>query len=158
MTSDDQRAFSRICEANGAYIHGNGGNSTYLCWTTPGMTSFMLHFKQCVNEAQSTFFISLACMQYMHVLCRRQQVMSCFDPRQTKNWRLLLSIAFSVLFMCFWVYTPGVNDAVNLGPVPPRNACSALWGLPVMLLLDELRKLVCRSFPNSELVKTLLLF
>ena len=145
LTEVQQNNFRDICMSNAKYQATNPGG----CATAVGMELFLAHFSTVVSHAESAFFFALVELQVIHIFCRRSQTVSLFSPSQTFNWRMVPSVMFSVAFACFFVYCPGVNAAFYLAPVSAANATCALWGVPVLLAIEELRKFFCRTWPDG---------
>jgi sodium/potassium-transporting ATPase subunit alpha len=117
------------------------------------MPSFMPHIAKVVDQAQAAYFITLVTMQFANLLNRRNQTQSVFDPTQVINWRMLASIVASTVFMVIIVYVPGLNNAFFLSDVSSANACSALWGIPVIILQEEIRKAIARKYPDGMVAR-----
>eukprot|EP00388_Colpodella_angusta_P036551 GDKK01039207.1.p1 GENE.GDKK01039207.1~~GDKK01039207.1.p1 ORF type:complete len:122 (+),score=21.17 GDKK01039207.1:1-366(+) len=117
------------------------------------MGEFVSWFGDVVSEAQAAYFIALSVMQLANCLSRRQQIMSLFDPKQKLNWRMLLAMLFSIGFMCFFVYVPKLNTAFFLRGVNPKLSTAFLWGAGVMILIEEVRKFICRRWPHGHVAR-----
>ncbi|KAF9905278.1 hypothetical protein EC991_001877 [Linnemannia zychae] len=106
-----------------------------------------------VNTGQCVTFVALVIMQWGNVLSIRNRCMSILqaDPIRTKRRNLwLFAGMFSSLLMAIFVTeVPSINKIMLTNPVPIKY-----WLLPfpcalAVLLLDEMRKLMLRTFPNS---------
>lgn len=153
LSASDQSDFSKLCASNSDYINSHLIGGVSPCTSTAGMTTFMDDFSTMVSKAQGSYFITLAVMQFANCLVRRQQLLSTFSPSQVINWRMLLSIVISTGFACFFVYVPKVNTAFYLAGPTSASACSALWGGLVLILVDEFRKLLCRTWPDGIMAR-----
>jgi sodium/potassium-transporting ATPase subunit alpha len=149
LSVDDKKSFRSLCSSNSMYQRDHMTGGVNPCTTDAGMHDFMLNFSDAVSKAQGAYFITLSVMQFANVLVRRQQTMSCFSRNQVFNWRMVASIIFSTGFACFFVYVPTVNTAFFLSGPTPASACSALWGGLVIIFVDEVRKLFCRTWPDG---------
>ena len=149
LTSAQQTNYRDICLANAKYQATHPGG----CSTAAGMELFMAHFSTVLSHAQAAFFFALVQCQAIHVLCRRSQTLSVFSPSQTFNWRMIPALCFTVCLSCFFVYVPGVNQAFLFAPLSSSNACCALWSIPVILFIEEVRKLLCRSSPEGVIAR-----
>jgi len=136
-----QAQYRGMCQNNMKYQHP--------CVTDDDMESFMVHMNKVVSSAQAAYFITLACMQFANAMCRRNQTMSIFSPHQHINWMMIWAIALSTAFMVIMVYVPGLDTAFYLEPVRSELACSALWGIIVIIGLEELRKFFVRLNPDG---------
>ncbi|KAG0257798.1 hypothetical protein BGZ95_005138 [Linnemannia exigua] len=106
-----------------------------------------------VNTGQCVTFVALVIMQWGNVLSIRNRRMSILqaDPIRPKRRNLwLFAGMFSSLLMAIFVTeVPSINEIMLTNPVPIKY-----WLLPfpcalAVLLLDEMRKLMLRTFPNS---------
>ncbi|KAF9147745.1 hypothetical protein BG015_010577 [Linnemannia schmuckeri] len=106
-----------------------------------------------VNTGQCVTFIALVIMQWGNVLSIRNRRMSILqaDPIRPKrrNLWLFAGMFTSLLMAIFVTEVPWINQIMLTNPVPIKY-----WFLPfpcalAVLLLDETRKLMLRSFPNS---------
>eukprot|EP00759_Apiculatamorpha_spiralis_P010261 PhF_6_TR17072/c1_g1_i1/m.26166/K01539/ATP1A; sodium/potassium-transporting ATPase subunit alpha len=157
LTDSDADAFRQLCSKNTYYqshhplrlANGTRVSPCDVSNSTAGMTDFMHDFSTSVSKAQGAYFITLSVMQFANVIVRRQQTMSTFSPNQFFNWRLFASIVFSTGYAVFFVYVPVVNNAFFLDQTTSASACSALWGGVVIILLDEIRKVMCRVWPDG---------
>ncbi|KAF9317706.1 hypothetical protein BGZ91_005308 [Linnemannia elongata] len=106
-----------------------------------------------VNTGQCVTFVSLVIMQWGNVLSIRNRRMSILqaDPIRPKrrNLWLFAGMFMSLLMAIFVTEVPWINQIMLTNPVPIKY-----WFLPfpcalAVLLLDEMRKLMLRTFPNS---------
>ncbi|KAG0060573.1 hypothetical protein BGZ89_012176 [Linnemannia elongata] len=106
-----------------------------------------------VNTGQCVTFVSLVIMQWGNVLSIRNRRMSILqaDPIRPKrrNLWLFAGMFMSLLMAIFVTEVPWINQIMLTNPVPIKY-----WFLPfpcalAVLLLDEIRKLMLRTFPNS---------
>lgn len=106
-----------------------------------------------VNTGQCVTFVALVIMQWGNVLSIRNRRMSILqaDPIRPKrrNLWLFAGMFTSLLMAIFVTQVPWINQIMLTNPVPIKY-----WLLPfpcalAVLLLDEIRKLMLRTFPNS---------
>ena len=149
LSTGDKSDFRSLCFSNHDYVNEHSVGGVSPCATEAGMSTFMDDFSTIISKAQGSYFITLAVMQFANCLVRRQQLVSTFDVNQRLNWRMLVSIALSTGYACFFVYVPKVNGAFFLSGPTSASACSALWGGLVIIFIDEIRKLMCRRWPDG---------
>ncbi|KAG0301421.1 hypothetical protein BGZ98_008370 [Dissophora globulifera] len=110
-----------------------------------------------VNSGQCVYFVALVIMQWGNVLSIRNRRMSILqaDPIREKrrNLWLFLGMLCSFATAILVTETPAINNVMLTNPVPIKY-----WLLSIpcgvgVLLLDETRKLIVRSFPNSIIAK-----
>ncbi|KAI2804010.1 Sodium/potassium-transporting ATPase subunit alpha-4 [Blomia tropicalis] len=111
-----------------------------------------LHIGQ---KAQSAYFCGIIIAQCIDVIVSKTRRVSLFKHGMS-NWVLNLSIVFEFALAAMLIYTPWMQDILQTRSV---QLISWLWTLPtigVMLTLEELRKLIIRSFPHSTIGKLLM--
>ncbi|KAI8351050.1 putative K, P-type ATPase [Mortierella sp. GBAus27b] len=110
-----------------------------------------------VNTGQCVTFVSLVIMQWGNVLSIRNRRMSILqaDPIREKRRNLWLFVGMfcSLAVAVLVTETPAINEVMLTNPIPRKY-----WLLPIpcaiaVLLLDEIRKLLVRSFPKSVIAK-----
>jgi len=110
-----------------------------------------------VNTGQCVTFVALVIMQWGNVLSIRNRRMSILqaDPIREKrrNLWLFLGMFCSLAVAILVTETVAINKVMLTNPVPIKY-----WLLPIpcafaVLLLDEIRKLLARSFPKSIFAK-----
>ncbi|KAJ3346558.1 hypothetical protein HDU83_002878 [Entophlyctis luteolus] len=110
-----------------------------------------------VASGNSVYYVCLIFLQYGGVLATRNRRVSIFQsnplwgPRQ--NLIILCGMAFSLACGFLNVYTTGIQNLFGTGVIPVE-----FWFLPIAfgmaaLAMDELRKLVVRTYPNSFVAK-----
>ncbi|KAL1306785.1 hypothetical protein AAFC00_005446 [Neodothiora populina] len=107
---------------------------------------------------QSVYFITLVIMQWGNLLSVRNKKMSIFqaDPFFTPGRRnpwLLAGMAMSLAIAIFVTMEPGLQRIFGTASVPIE-----FWFLPLplalgVLVIDEVRKVGVRAFPNGWLAK-----
>jgi sodium/potassium-transporting ATPase subunit alpha len=128
------------------------------------------------NEASSIYFVTLVVMQLFNLLATRTRRLSLFQQppifnKETQNYLLFpamvfaiviafickssttLQAQFSILTLAPVLYIPGLQSSILTTRVPVEH-----WFLPAafglgLLILDEGRKYVVRTYPKSFLAK-----
>lgn len=109
------------------------------------------------NTGQCVFFVTLVILQWGNLLTIRNKRLSIIeaDPIREKrrNPWLLVGILFSFVVAVFVTEEPGLQYLSNTASVPIE-----FWLIPLpmalgILMLDELRKLLVRTFPNGPIAK-----
>jgi len=108
-------------------------------------------------KAQAAFLMTVVWAQIANVFIRKTQVASFLSgERCSRFWQnsfMNKSIISEILIICFLCLTPTVNT-VFLMDAPSSAACaSAIWIIPFILCWDEIRKWLCRRYPNGWLRK-----
>lgn len=106
---------------------------------------------------QSVYFVTLVILQWGNVLAVRNRRLSIFqaDPFTAKrrNPWLVLSMAISLAIAVFVTEVPGIQSLFGTASVPIE-----FWVIPLPLALgilsmDEIRKVLVRSFPKGPIAK-----
>lgn len=114
----------------------------------------LVHFN---TVGQGVYFVTLVIMQWGNLLCVRNKRMSILqaDPFRAKrrNPWLLAGIVMSFAIAVFVTMEPGIQSIFGTATVPIE-----FWLIPLplalgVLIMDELRKLAVRLFPNGPLAK-----
>lgn len=109
------------------------------------------------NTGQSVYFVTLVILQWGNILSVRSKRMSLLqaDPirKQRRNPWLPLAMLVSLVIAIIVTEVPGIQTLFGTASVPIE-----FWLLPLplalgILLMDELRKVVVRVFPNGPLAK-----
>ncbi|KAF8969069.1 hypothetical protein BGZ46_010744 [Entomortierella lignicola] len=110
-----------------------------------------------VNTAQCVYFVALVIMQWGNVLSIRNRRLSILeaDPFRAKrrNLWLFAGMVCSFLIAVFVTELHWINDVMLTNPVPIKY-----WLLPIpcaigVIVLDEVRKLIVRTYPKSFVAK-----
>ncbi|KAI0777815.1 calcium ATPase transmembrane domain M-containing protein [Trametes elegans] len=110
----------------------------------------LTHF---VNVGQCIYYVSLVFMQYGDLLAVRNRRVSIFQsnplwgPR--RNLFVPLGMVATALIAVVNLYGRGFQDVFDTAPIP-----GMYWGIPFafalgILMMDELRKLIVRTYPSS---------
>ncbi|KAJ1548752.1 hypothetical protein HK405_015719 [Cladochytrium tenue] len=110
-----------------------------------------------VYSGNSVYYVCMIFLQFGGLLATRNRAVSILGsnplagPR--RNLFVPAGMLFSFLFGILNVYTPGIQSVFLTGTIPAEQ-----WLLPLafaagILLVDEVRKLLVRSFPGSVVAK-----
>ncbi|THY98894.1 putative Na/K ATPase alpha 1 subunit [Aureobasidium pullulans] len=114
----------------------------------------LTHFN---TVAQGVYFVTLVILQFGNLLSVRSKKLSILqaDPFRAKrrNPWLLAGMAVSLSIAIFVTMVPGIQRIFGTATVPIE-----FWLIPLplalgILVMDEMRKLVVRSFPNGPIAK-----
>ncbi|RKU45109.1 hypothetical protein DL546_002528 [Coniochaeta pulveracea] len=114
----------------------------------------LTHFN---NVGQCVYFVTLVILQWGNVLAVRNRRLSILqaDPvtKKRRNPWLVLSMGISLVIAIFVTEVPGLQTLFGTASVPIE-----FWLIPVplalgILMMDEIRKLLVRVFPNGPLAK-----
>jgi sodium/potassium-transporting ATPase subunit alpha len=114
----------------------------------------LTHFN---NVGQCVYFVTLVIMQWGNVLSVRNKRMSILqaDPvrKKRRNPWLPLAMLISLVIAIFVTEVPGLQYLFNTASVPIE-----FWFIPLglalgVLIMDEIRKLLVRSFPNGPIAR-----
>ncbi|ORZ35711.1 hypothetical protein BCR44DRAFT_50870 [Catenaria anguillulae PL171] len=102
---------------------------------------------------QCVYFVTLVILQFGNALAVRTRKMSMFHQSPFKNPALFVAMVASLCVAAVFVYTPIIQSVIGTYPIP-----ALYWVLPVPLavvvpFLDEVRKWIVRSRPESLLAK-----
>ncbi|KOS20025.1 Sodium/potassium-transporting ATPase subunit alpha-3 [Escovopsis weberi] len=110
-----------------------------------------------VATGQCVYFVTLVIMQWGNILSVRNRRLSIlqadpFTAKRRNPW-LLLSILISLAIAVFVTEVPGIQSLFGTASVPIE-----FWLIPLplalgLLVLDEARKLLVRTFPNGPLAR-----
>ncbi|KAF2643261.1 calcium ATPase [Massarina eburnea CBS 473.64] len=110
------------------------------------------------NTASSIYFITLVVMQLFNLLATRTRRLSIFQQppifnKSTQNLLLFPAMAFAVAVVFIFCYVPSIQKAIGTTSVPVEY-----WFFPVafgigLLMLDETRKWVIRTWPHGFIAR-----
>jgi sodium/potassium-transporting ATPase subunit alpha len=105
-------------------------------------------------QAQTAYFLTLVICQVFNLLSCKTRLMSVFKHGM-KNWMVNSAIVISLSISVILIYIPGMSVVFGTAPLPPLY-----WAIPIpmavcVLLWNELRKLICRTWPNGIVSKIL---
>ncbi|KAK5726656.1 hypothetical protein LTR15_002544 [Elasticomyces elasticus] len=104
-----------------------------------------------LNTASSIYFVNLVVMQWFNLFAVRTRRLSVLKHRF--NYYLLPAIIFALLIAILFLYVPKFHSVLGTSIVPVEY-----WFLPMgfgmgVLLLDEGRKYLIRTYPKSIIAK-----
>jgi sodium/potassium-transporting ATPase subunit alpha len=114
----------------------------------------LTHFN---NTGQCVYFVTLVILQWGNLLSIRNKRLSVLqaDPFRAKrrNPWLVLGAVFAFVIAIFVTEVPGIISLFNTASVPIE-----FWLIPIplalgILIMDEIRKLLVRCFPNGPLAR-----
>jgi sodium/potassium-transporting ATPase subunit alpha len=114
----------------------------------------LTHFN---NVGQCVYFVTLVILQWGNILAVRNRRLSIVqaDPvtKKRRNPWLVLSMLISLAIAIFVTEVPGIQTLFGTASVPIE-----FWLIPIplalgILVMDEIRKLLVRLFPNGPLAK-----
>jgi sodium/potassium-transporting ATPase subunit alpha len=105
-------------------------------------------------QAQTAYFLTLVICQVFNLLSCKTRITSLFKHGM-KNWMVNGAIIVSLSISVILIYIPGMSTVFGTAPLLPLY-----WAIPVpmamcVLLWNELRKLICRTWPNGVISKLL---
>lgn len=83
------------------------------------------------------------------VFCCRTQTESVFSISPFSNRLILAGVAFEIALLAALMYVPALRAVFDTAPLPPQAILYALTCIPVIILLDEARKLFLRRKLSS---------
>lgn len=122
----------------------------YLGFSIEQLTEF-------VSVGQCIYYVSMVFMQYGGLLSVRNRRVSIlqsnplFGPR--RNLAVPLGMIGTALIAVTNLYGPGLQSVFATAPIP-----GMFWGIPFafalgILIMDEIRKLLVRTYPTSIIAK-----
>lgn len=105
------------------------------------------------NTGQCVYFVTLVFLQWGNILAVRNRRLSIFqaDPftKKRRNPWLAVSMVISLAIAVFVTEVPGIQNLFDTASVPLE-----FWFIPIpmalgILMMDEIRKLIVRTWPNS---------
>ncbi|KAI5362254.1 Putative P-type ATPase, HAD superfamily, P-type ATPase, transmembrane domain superfamily [Septoria linicola] len=104
-----------------------------------------------LNTASSVYFVNLVVMQWFNLFAVRTRRLSVLQ--HSMNWLLLPAIAFALVIAIFFLYVERFHNVLQTAIIPAEY-----WFFPMafgmgILLLDEGRKYIVRSYPKSIVAK-----
>lgn len=117
-------------------------------------TEELIHFN---TVGQSVYFVTLVILQWGNILSVRNKRLSILqaDPirKERRNPWLLLSMAISLGIAIFVTEVKGIQNLFITASIPLEH-----WFLPLplalgILIMDEMRKLVVRTWPRGPVAR-----
>ncbi|KAG8430254.1 hypothetical protein GDO86_018148 [Hymenochirus boettgeri] len=97
----------------------------------------------------SAFFISIVVCQMMNTLIRKTRRNSILTRNSFKNKIIFLGLLSQVIIGVFLCYCPGMDEALHFMPIRIQYWFVGIEYTILILVYDELRKLLIRIFPGS---------
>jgi sodium/potassium-transporting ATPase subunit alpha len=143
----------------GTYSSGPWGTPENPTWGTDpsGNPLTADEFTKINYIGQCVTFVTLVILQWGNILSIRNRKMSILqaDPfrQNRRNLWLFLGMFCSLCVAIIVTEVPWIQQTLLTGPVPIKH-----WLLPIplafgILIMDEIRKLLVRTFPNSIIAK-----
>jgi len=144
------------------YMHQNGLGFydvilTYNQWQDGWKGKTADELSNLVNTGQCIYYVTMVFIQYGNLLAIRNRRVSLLQsnplwgPRQ--NLIVPMGMVGTALIAIVNLYGPGLQKVFNTTPIP-----AMFWGPPfgfalAILIVDELRKLIVRTYPKSIVAK-----
>ncbi|KAI2800252.1 Sodium/potassium-transporting ATPase subunit alpha-1 [Blomia tropicalis] len=128
--------------------YDDGGHAIYQSTTYDERQMILM-------EAQTAYFAGIIVAQWIDVVVCKTRRVSNFRHGM-RNHVLNFAILFETGLASFVIYVPFMNTILQTIPV---SLISWLWTLPfisIILLLEEIRKWIIRSYPNKKIGMILL--
>ena len=150
LADDRKNFFKDLCE-NNTWVKQNNVNDR--C-NDNVMGSFMDDLVDTLAVAQSAYFMAIVWGQLAAIFIRKTQMASLFTwYRLTCNKAIYVAIVIELAILFIVVYIPGLNHALMYTSVSSKWSVTALWVIPVIIILDEFRKFICRLNPKGKFAK-----
>jgi sodium/potassium-transporting ATPase subunit alpha len=145
MSIDQQIFFKNMCLNNVIYQTDHVAALGKNC-----KQDFKDYMVDLLAVAQSAFLMTVVWAQIACIFVRKTASETVFSWKRFTNniplfWSLLIEIAVIIIV----VYVPGLNNALLLTHVPPVYASTALWVIPLIFILEEIRKYFIRIYPGG---------
>jgi sodium/potassium-transporting ATPase subunit alpha len=144
------------------YMHQNGLSFydvilTYNKWQDDWQGKSIEELTNLVNTGQCIYYVTMVFIQYGNLLAIRNRRVSLLQsnplwgPRQ--NLIVPVGMLGTALIAVVNLYGPGLQKVFNTTPIP-----AMFWGPPfgfalAVLIVDELRKLIVRTYPKSLIAR-----
>lgn len=106
-----------------------------------------------LNTGQCVYFVTLVILQIFNLNSVRNKQQSIFQNGPQKNWKLCIGPIVSLAIAIFVTEEKGIQNLFGTASVPIK-----FWMLPIplglgILMMDEVRKLVVRTWPKGPIAK-----
>jgi sodium/potassium-transporting ATPase subunit alpha len=121
-------------------------------WTRNDLTrgeDFRDYLQEVLGQAQTAFLMTVVFTQVANLLMRKTMKASLWTFGIRSNKVLLYCLVSMIILICLLVYIPGLNEGLLLRPLATKNAIVGLWMLPFMILFEETRKSIIRTWPGG---------
>ncbi|CEJ02702.1 hypothetical protein RMCBS344292_16699 [Rhizopus microsporus] len=122
----------------------------YMGYTSEQLNEF-------INVGQSIYYINLIICQWGNALSSRTRRLSLFQANPffgyNKNWYIFGAMLISLVIAFIILYIPGIQNVLLTRPVPVKYWFIPFGWAAMIFTLDEIRKLLIRSFPKGPIAK-----
>ena len=137
LNDERQSFFTTMCHKNDQYM-ATGGDCQQ------GFTDYRI---EALDYAQGAFLLTVVWSQIANIIIRKTQVASVLTwDRLFSNRVMIYSICFEIVLIIIIVYPGG--SAFNLKG-DSLYASVGLWIVPLLIIWDEIRKYICRCYPDG---------
>ncbi|EGV65432.1 magnesium-transporting ATPase (P-type) [Yamadazyma tenuis] len=152
----DYKLFLHSYLTLGTYYSFTSMLLAFLNFTRHGFKFSELHkyaitdeMNEVLSRSSSIYFVNLVILQFFNLLTVRTRFVSCL---KNFSWKLLVILPiFASTFI--WNYIPQVQKALDSSSVPVEYYFISFGFGSLLLVYDELRKLMVRKYPNGLLAK-----
>lgn len=102
-------------------------------------------YQPVLNVSLSIYFVHLVILQAFNLVTVRSRYISCF---RNLNWRLLVVVPI-IGSTFIWNYIPAIQRALGTGEIPVEYYFISLGFGVLLVVYDELRKMVIRRNPQG---------
>ncbi|CAJ0934264.1 unnamed protein product [Ranitomeya imitator] len=103
----------------------------------------------------SAFFISIVVCQMMNTIIRKTRRNTLLTPRFFKNKIIFVGVLSQIAIGVILCYVPGLNEALHFMPIRIQYWFVGIEYTVLILVYDEIRRLLIRKFPDSWVDKEL---
>lgn len=140
LNNERQGFFRRMCEDNQYYLDRH--SAADRC-----QQPFVDYRIDVLKYAQGAFLLTVVWSQIANVLIRKTQLASIFTyDRLFKNTAMGYSILSEIAIILIIVYLGEKGFEMKTNSL---YASTALWVIPLLLIWDEVRKWIARSYPDG---------
>uniref|UniRef100_A0A914CA35 Sodium/potassium-transporting ATPase subunit alpha n=1 Tax=Acrobeloides nanus TaxID=290746 RepID=A0A914CA35_9BILA len=106
-----------------------------------------------LGVCHGAFFYAIVCVQWADLLISKTR-MNSIVTQGLENNVLNISLLFTTLLSTFFLFTPGVNSILKVGPIKLRWAMLPVLGMWQVFAFDEIRRAVIRKYPDGVVFHT----
>ncbi|CDR37574.1 CYFA0S01e12464g1_1 [Cyberlindnera fabianii] len=115
-------------------------------------------YTEICKVASSVYFVTLVIMQFFNLMATRTRYHSIFQQppilnKETQNYAMFPAMLFGLAITFFFNYIPWFRDNLGTGIVPGKYYGFAVGFGAVILVYDELRKLLVRRYPRGFIAR-----
>lgn len=115
---------------------------------------FMNELVDIMGIAQSAYFMTIVWAQIGAIFIRKTQMATIFNwYRLMCNKAIYVALVIELLVLFAVIYIPGLNHALMFSAVSSKWACTTLWIIPTFIIIDEIRKFICRKNPKGRFAR-----